>query len=75
MRTLARRARDTVLNPLPDLALRLSDPVMRQHMARLLREKPYDVVQVEGVEMAPYVPAAWSSEQPWQPIPPAPGLR
>ena len=33
-------------------------------MARLLREKPYDVVQVEGVEMAPYVPDAWAAEQP-----------
>ncbi len=61
VRTLVRRARDTMLNPLPDLALRLSNPVMRQHMAQLLREKRYDVVQVEGVEMAPYVPAAWSS--------------
>ena len=64
VRTLTRRARDTALNPLPDLALRLSSPIMGQHMARLLREKPYDVVQVEGVEMAPYVPDAWASEQP-----------
>jgi polysaccharide biosynthesis protein PslH len=60
VRTLARRARDTVLNPLPDLALRLSDPVMRQHMVRLLRENNYDVVQVEGVEMAPYVADDWN---------------
>jgi len=64
VRTLARRARDTVLNPLPDLALRLSSPTMGQHMAGLLREKRYDVVQVEGVEMAPYVPGAWAAEQP-----------
>jgi glycosyltransferase involved in cell wall biosynthesis len=64
MRTLTRRARDTILNPLPDLALRLSSPIMRQHMTRLLREKPYDVVQVEGVEMAPYVPDRWAAKQP-----------
>jgi polysaccharide biosynthesis protein PslH len=67
VRTLRRRARDTVLHRLPDLALRLSSPIMHEHMARLLREKPYDVVQVEGVEMAPYVPDAWIVEQPGPP--------
>jgi glycosyltransferase involved in cell wall biosynthesis len=39
VRSLMRRARDTLFNPLPDL----------------LREKRYDVIQVEGIEMAPYV--------------------
>ena len=67
VRTTARRARDTVLNPLPDLALRLSDPVMHQHIARLLREKRYDVVQVEGVEMAPYVSDLWDAGNPSSP--------
>ena len=37
---------------------------MGLHIARLLRGQPYDVVQVEGVEMAPYVPDAWVAEQP-----------
>ena len=55
MRTLLTTTRDTILHPLPDMALRLSSPDMRQQMARLLREKRYDVVQVEGIEMAPYV--------------------
>lgn len=54
VRTLARRARDTLLNPLPDMALRLDDPAMHGHMARLVRENAYDVVQIEGIEMAPY---------------------
>jgi sugar transferase (PEP-CTERM/EpsH1 system associated) len=54
VRTLSRRARDTILSPLPDLALRLSAPVMQAHMERLLRTQDYDVIQVEGVEMAPY---------------------
>jgi glycosyltransferase involved in cell wall biosynthesis len=63
-RTLARRARDTVLNPLPDLALRLFSPTTRQHMARMLRENRYDVVQVEGVEMAPYVSDIWGGDRP-----------
>lgn len=58
VRTLARRARDTLLNPLPDMALRLESALMHRHMAALLRENRYDVVQVEGIEMAPYVMAA-----------------
>jgi sugar transferase (PEP-CTERM/EpsH1 system associated) len=53
-RGLARRARDTLLNPLPDMALRLDSPAMHEHLAALLRENRYDVVQVEGIEMAPY---------------------
>lgn len=56
MRGLARRARDTLLNPLPDMALRLDSPAMHGRMAALLRENRYDVVQVEGIEMAPYMP-------------------
>jgi glycosyltransferase involved in cell wall biosynthesis len=53
-RGLARRARDTLLNPRPDMALRLDSPAMHGRMAAVLRENRYDVVQVEGIEMAPY---------------------
>ncbi len=67
VRTLSRRARDTVLNPLPDLALRLSNPAMHAHMAELLRTKRYDVIQVEGVEMAPYVSDLWGASRPDNP--------
>ena len=56
VRSLARRARDTLFNPLPDMALRLESPLMRSHLARLLRENRYDVIQVEGIEMAPCLP-------------------
>ena len=54
VRTLARRGRDTLLSPWPDMALRLNSPVMHEHMARLVRENHYDVIQVEGIEMARY---------------------
>ena len=54
-RRLTRRAWDTLANPLPDMALRLASPIMAAHLARLLRENEYDVIQVEGIEMAPYV--------------------
>ena len=55
VRTLARRGRDTLLSPWPDMALRLDSPAMHAHMARLVRENRYDVIQVEGIEMARYV--------------------
>jgi len=54
VRTLARRGRDTLLSPWPDMALRLESSAMHEHMARLVRETRYDVIQVEGIEMAPY---------------------
>lgn len=54
VRSAAQRARDTLFNPLPDMALRLECATLHEHMAALLRETRYDVVQVEGIEMAPY---------------------
>ncbi len=56
-RSLRARARDTLVRSRPDMALRLESPVMRQKIARLLQEAAgtYDVVQIEGLEMAPYL--------------------
>ena len=54
VRTLSQRGRDTLCSILPDMALRLESPAMHAHLARLLRENDYDVIQVEGIEMAPY---------------------
>jgi glycosyltransferase involved in cell wall biosynthesis len=36
------------------MALRLDSSALHRHMARLVRENRYDVIQVEGIEMAPY---------------------
>ncbi len=55
MRAFIRRACDTLFNPLPDMALRLESSLMHRRMAALLQENFYDVIQVEGIEMAPYV--------------------
>jgi polysaccharide biosynthesis protein PslH len=55
VRTLARRARDTLLSPWPDMALRLESRAMHDHLARLLSENRYDVIQAEGIEMARYM--------------------
>ena len=55
VRKLTLRLRDTLLNPLPDMALRLAAAALHAHLARLLNENRYDVVQAEGIEMAPYL--------------------
>ena len=64
VRTLADRARDTLLSPLPDIARRLESRAMRDHLALLLSENRYDVIQVEGVEMARYAPDFPNPEAP-----------
>ncbi len=50
--TLA-RARDTLLQPLPDMALRLTTDALQTRFARLLAGEHYDVLQVEAIEMIP----------------------
>ncbi len=51
--TLA-RLRDTLATPLPDMALRLESAAMHALISRRLREERYDVVQIEGIEVAQY---------------------
>ncbi len=58
-RTTRQRIRDTFLRPLPDMALRLASPIMHEHLDRLLAGQDageYDVIQIEGIEMAGYMP-------------------
>lgn len=51
-RSTLRRAVETFVNPLPDMARRLYSPNLAQKLAELLNENRYDVVQIEGIEMA-----------------------
>jgi sugar transferase (PEP-CTERM/EpsH1 system associated) len=53
-RSLSRRAVDTALRAAPDMALRLETPAMHSRLAELLRGEHHDVLQIEGIEMAPY---------------------
>lgn len=53
-RPLADRARATLLSPLPDMALRLEAPAMHRQAQAWLAGDTYDIVQVEGIEMAQY---------------------
>ncbi|MCU0508109.1 MAG: glycosyltransferase [Anaerolineae bacterium] len=70
-RQLSERARDTILKAAPDMALRLLSYEMDARLAELVREAgPYDVLQVEGIEMSPYMPgirraAPWPGKRPF----------
>jgi polysaccharide biosynthesis protein PslH len=54
LRTLGARARSTLLSPLPDMALRLEDRAMHAAVGELLASHAYDIIQVEGIELAQY---------------------
>ncbi len=53
-RGLAVRARDTLLSPWPDMALRLWSPLLARRLEQWLEER-YDIVQIEGIELARYL--------------------
>lgn len=53
IRSLQQRALDTLRSPLPDMALRLESPAMHTLVQEWLRDG-YDIVQIEGIEMAQY---------------------
>lgn len=42
------------LSPLPDMALRLPSAEFQAKLSATLRRVPFDVVQIEGIEMAPH---------------------
>ena len=54
-RGLARRLADTFLSRWPDMGLRLWSQAFSLKLAARLADTDYDIVQVEGIEMARYV--------------------
>jgi glycosyltransferase involved in cell wall biosynthesis len=54
-RRLMRRALDTFTHRRPDMALRLASPALAGRLAAWLARETFDVVHVEGIEMAPYL--------------------
>ena len=56
------RARDTLLSPRPDMALRLESKAMHHQLDELLTRGSYDVIQIEGLEMGPYLLQVAKSE-------------
>ncbi len=53
-RPLRRRLQDSLLAVKPDMALRLDQGHSHSILQRMLAEESYDLVQIEGIEMAPY---------------------
>lgn len=54
-RTALQRIATTFTLPLPDMGLRLASPTMHGILQEMLQENRYDVAQVEGIEMSPYL--------------------
>jgi glycosyltransferase involved in cell wall biosynthesis len=65
-RTVLQRLFATFLSPWPDMALRLPSEKFRERLVATLEEQPFDIVQVEGIEMAQYglQVAAWRARRP-----------
>ncbi|HEY64610.1 MAG TPA: glycosyltransferase [Caldilineae bacterium] len=53
-RTLGQRLRTTLTSWLPDMAWRLESPEMWRRLRDLTRDRAYEIVQIEGIEMAAY---------------------
>jgi glycosyltransferase involved in cell wall biosynthesis len=53
-RTTLRRAADTLTTLTPDMGLRLESPAMWDLVSQWTAETAYDIVQVEGIELAQY---------------------
>ncbi|MFZ2487542.1 MAG: glycosyltransferase [Anaerolineae bacterium] len=53
-RSLVRRAWTTLTSASPDMGLRLASSTFQARLGMLLERYRYDVVQIEGIEMAPY---------------------
>lgn len=63
-----RRALDTVLSPWPDMGLRLWSSAFQCQLAAWLSDDAYDVIQVEGLELARYVLASQASRGKREPL-------
>ncbi|MBW7881786.1 MAG: glycosyltransferase [Caldilineaceae bacterium] len=53
-RPTIRRARDLITTVTPDMGLRLESPAMHTQVQAWAGERHYDIVQVEGIELAQY---------------------
>jgi sugar transferase (PEP-CTERM/EpsH1 system associated) len=50
------RLRQLLTTTRPDMSWRLWSPALNERLAARLSEQPFDVVEIEGIEMAPYLP-------------------
>ena len=62
-RSTGDRLRDLFTNPRPDLTLRLESDAFRQQLQTWLETITFDWVQVEGIELTPYLELVWSRKR------------
>ncbi len=55
-RSLSLRLRQMLTTGRPDMSLRLWSPQLRTRLEKRLQEQTFDVVEIEGIEMSPYLP-------------------
>jgi sugar transferase (PEP-CTERM/EpsH1 system associated) len=55
-RSTARRLRQLALSRRPDMTWRLWSPEFNARLQAILQAEPFDVVEIEGIEMSPYLP-------------------
>jgi glycosyltransferase involved in cell wall biosynthesis len=55
-RTIANRLRDLLLTSLADMQRRFDSPLYAAQLEQLLTRQPFDIVQIESLEMAAYLP-------------------
>lgn len=65
-RSPLRRIWQTFTSPLPDMAHRLDTPALHTCLRAWLRDTQYDIIQFEGIEMAPYLATARATFSPHQ---------
>ncbi|MBN1872697.1 MAG: glycosyltransferase [Anaerolineae bacterium] len=63
-RTIQERLRDLLTNPRPDLTLRLKSAAFQTQLVDWLERFKFDWVQVEGLELAPYLETVWARPSP-----------
>jgi sugar transferase (PEP-CTERM/EpsH1 system associated) len=56
-RSTSLRLRQMLTTTRPDMSWRLWSPALNERLVARLNEQPFDVVEIEGIEMAPYLPA------------------
>jgi sugar transferase (PEP-CTERM/EpsH1 system associated) len=61
-RTRFGRLRDMLLTPHPDMALRLASDAFAERLERWLARERFDIVQIEGIELAPYLEIVEAAE-------------
>ncbi|MBN1977682.1 MAG: glycosyltransferase [Anaerolineae bacterium] len=75
VRTLRARLRDMFLTSKPDMALRLASDAYARRLADWLAREHFDVVHVEGIEMAPYLDVIEMGSPPFSSPPSGGGQR